>query len=410
MRHRILVVAEDVTLRSMLARWLMPAGYFVELAETDKRARAVLADGRMALTIVAPSAGIPMFDPGEKAGKLIIATEQPHDPGRFSRSAPVADAYLSIPLDQQEVLAQVDSVLRPSPGANDAALQAPEILSFDGFTIDLAGRSLRDCGGSEVPLTRAEFALLVVLARHAGRVLSRDQLLDAALGRRAEPYDRSIDVLVGRLRRKIEPDPKVPRFIITMSGEGYKFAAQLHENRLPAQTTFDAPAEEEPSAPSTERRQTTVISSGAPTRATLPLPDKPSIAVLPFENLSSDPEQEYFADGMVEEIITALSHIRWLFVIARNSSFTYKGQSVDARQIGRELGVRYLLEGSVRKAGGRVRITAQLSSCRTRSRSASLASSSRRCMRPRYACRLLGRRPTSAPTISICARSACSSR
>ena len=91
-----------------------------------------------------------------------------------------------------------------------------------------------------------------------------------------------------------------------------------------------------------------------------PLPDKPSIAVLPFANMSGDPEQEYFADGMVEEIITALSRIRWLFVIARNSSFTYKGQAIDVKQVGRELGVRYVLEGSVRKAGGRVRITAQL--------------------------------------------------
>jgi adenylate cyclase len=90
------------------------------------------------------------------------------------------------------------------------------------------------------------------------------------------------------------------------------------------------------------------------------LPDKPSIAVLPFENLSGDPEQEYFADGMVEEIITALSRIRWLFVIARNSSFTYKGHAVDVKRVGRELGVRYVLEGSVRKAGNRVRITAQL--------------------------------------------------
>jgi adenylate cyclase len=91
-----------------------------------------------------------------------------------------------------------------------------------------------------------------------------------------------------------------------------------------------------------------------------PLPDKPSIAVLPFANMSGDPEQEYFADGMVEEIITALSRIRWLFVIARNSSFTYKGQAVDVKQVGRELGVRYVLEGSVRKAAGHVRITAQL--------------------------------------------------
>ena len=102
-------------------------------------------------------------------------------------------------------------------------------------------------------------------------------------------------------------------------------------------------------------RATTVSSVSA-----LALPDKPSIAVLPFANLSGDPEQGYFADGMVEEIITALSRIRWLFVIARNSSFTYRGQVIDVKHVGRELGVRYLLEGSVRRGGARVRITVQL--------------------------------------------------
>jgi adenylate cyclase len=91
-----------------------------------------------------------------------------------------------------------------------------------------------------------------------------------------------------------------------------------------------------------------------------PLPDKPSIAVLPFENMSGDPEQEYFADGMVEEIITALSRFKWLFVIARNSSFTFKGKAVDVKEVGRRLGVRYVLEGAVRKASGKVRITGQL--------------------------------------------------
>ncbi len=99
---------------------------------------------------------------------------------------------------------------------------------------------------------------------------------------------------------------------------------------------------------------------GAAEPPALALPDKPSIAVLPFQNMSGDAEQEYFVDGMVEEIITALSRIRWLFVIARNSTFTYKGQAVDVKQVGRELGVRYVLEGSVRKAGNRVRITGQL--------------------------------------------------
>ncbi len=99
--------------------------------------------------------------------------------------------------------------------------------------------------------------------------------------------------------------------------------------------------------------------------AQLPLPDKPSIAVMPFQNMSGDPEQDYFADGMVEDIVTGLSQIKWLFVIARNSSFVYKGKAADVRQIGRELGVRYVLEGSVRKAGARLRITAQLVEAQT---------------------------------------------
>ncbi len=104
----------------------------------------------------------------------------------------------------------------------------------------------------------------------------------------------------------------------------------------------------------------TTTASVKPAPPALALPDKPSIAVLPFQNMSGDPEQEYFVDGMVEEIITALSRIRWLFVIARNSTFTYKGQAVDVKRMGRELGVQYVLEGSVRKAGNRVRITGQL--------------------------------------------------
>jgi adenylate cyclase len=116
------------------------------------------------------------------------------------------------------------------------------------------------------------------------------------------------------------------------------------------------PAQAKPSAPMATIQAANVEK---PT-ASLALPDKPSIAVLPFQNMSGDPEQEYFVDGMVEDIITGLSRIKWLFVIARNSSFTYKGRAVDIRQVGRELGVRYVLEGGVRKAGNRLRITTQL--------------------------------------------------
>src|SRR5579862_255875 len=113
-----------------------------------------------------------------------------------------------------------------------------------------------------------------------------------------------------------------------------------------------------PQSPGQARGEEGRVGADAPAR--LALPDKPSIAVLPFQNMSGDPEQEYFADGIVEDITTGLSRIKWLFVIARNSTFVYKGKAVDVRQAGRELGVRYVLEGSVRKAGGRLRITAQL--------------------------------------------------
>ena len=257
MRQTILVIAGDTELRRVLAQWLMAAGYLVELAETDRRAREVLANHKVAVTIIAADAPAP--DLGDTGGRLIIITQPSRSPVPFG----TADAYLSMPLDERKLLACVGSVLRASPSGEDAASRPPEVLCFDGFTIDLAGRSLCDSSGSEVPLTRSEFALLVVLARHAGRVLSRDRLLDA-LGRRAEPYDRSVDVLIGRLRRKIEPDPKVPRFIVTVLGEGYKFTARLRQPRTPAPSATGAlPQDELQAQPqSPERRQLTVVSCG----------------------------------------------------------------------------------------------------------------------------------------------------
>jgi TolB-like protein len=183
-----------------------------------------------------------------------------------------------------------------------------------------------------VPLTPSEFGLLVALLRGAGRALSRDHLLQAVAGREADAFDRSIDVLVGRLRRRTEADPKAPRLIVTVPGVGYKFTVR---------PTPAAAADGTQATPGTEL-------------------GKPSLAVLPFANLSGDSAQEYFADGMVEEITTALSRVRWFCVIARNSSFTYKGRAVDVKQVGRELGVRYVLEGSVRRVANRVRIAVQL--------------------------------------------------
>jgi class 3 adenylate cyclase len=181
------------------------------------------------------------------------------------RSPHSADASLAIPFDEQAVLTGVKSALQEEPSLSDEHSREPEILCFDGVTIDLASRTLHDYRGREVPLTRSEFALLVVLARHPGRVLSRDRLLDAGLGRQMEPYDRSIDVLIGRLRKKIEPVTKAPRFIVTVPGEGYKFAAKPHDSRPRALPLTSAATAEEgaPQAPlHPERRQLTVLSCG----------------------------------------------------------------------------------------------------------------------------------------------------
>jgi len=171
-----------------------------------------------------------------------------------------------------------------------------------------------------------------------GAPLSKDELINAAWPGLAVE-ESNLTVQIAALRRVLGEEPGGDGWIETLPRRGYRFIGPvMHEDRPPAPT----PRLEAASAPPPA------------------LPDKPSIAILPFDNMSGDPEQEYFVDGMVEDIITALSRMRWLFVIARNSSFTYKGRAVDLKQVGRELGVRYVLEGSVRKAANRVRITGQL--------------------------------------------------
>ena len=198
-------------------------------------------------------------------------------------------------------------------------------------------------GTEAAALSHRAVALLRILIDRAGALVTKDALIKGAWPGLAVE-DSNLTVQIAALRRALGEVPGGESWIATLPRRGYRFvgpAVTKSEDRVPATPTVDA------------------VTRPAPMMV-LALPDQPSIVVLPFENLSGDPEQGYFVDGMVEEIITALSRIRWLFVIARNSSFTYKGQAVDVKQIGRELGVRYVLEGSVRKAEGRVRITAQL--------------------------------------------------
>ena len=207
-----------------------------------------------------------------------------------------------------------------------------EEVSFGCFRLDLRRPELRR-DGQPVRIHRRALGILCVLAEAKGEIVSKDELMARLWpGRIVE--EGNLHVHVSALRKALDEHGEGHSFVVTVPGRGYRLAgltglrsAQLAEGSLPPQ---------------------------------LPLPDKPSIAVLPFANLSGDSEQEYFADGMVEEITTVLSRIRWLFVIARTSSVTYKGRAADVKQVSRELGVRYVLEGSVRKSGNRVRITAQL--------------------------------------------------
>ena len=210
---------------------------------------------------------------------------------------------------------------------------------FEEYAFDTDRRELHR-GADIVSVAPQVFDLLDYLIRNRERVVSKDDLINAIWNGRSVS-DAALTTRLNVARSAIGDSGEEQRFIKTLPRKGFRFVGPVREAQRPASVAVtDTPAQR--------------------LKPALPLPDKPSIAVLPFTNLSSDPEQDYFADGMVEDIITALSRFKALFVIARSSSFTYKGRAVDIKQVGRELGVRYVLVGSVRKAASRVRITGQL--------------------------------------------------
>jgi TolB-like protein/DNA-binding SARP family transcriptional activator len=205
------------------------------------------------------------------------------------------------------------------------------ILEFGPFRLD-ADAGILFHGAEPTPLGQRAVVLLALLVRRAGAPVSKEALIEAAWPTQTIE-DSNLTVQIAAARRTLEDLTGDPRWIETLPRRGYRYVGPaVHQDRAAAGS--EAPA--------------------------LTLPDRPSVAVLPFANLSGDAEQDYFADGMVDDIITGLSRINWLFVIARNSTFIYKGRAVDVKQVGRELGVRYVLEGSVRKTGARLRITGQL--------------------------------------------------
>jgi TolB-like protein len=214
------------------------------------------------------------------------------------------------------------------------------IYTFEDYSLDVERQELRR-GKDRVAVEPQVFDLLHYLIRNRERVVSKDDLI-AAVWKGRIISESTLTSRITAVRHAIGDRAEDQRLLRTIARKGLRFVGDVREGSTAVAGAVHA----------TEKQTD-------PTRS-LAIPDSPSIAVLPFNNLSGDPEQEYFADGTVEDIITALSRIKWFFVIARNSSFTYKGKNVDVKQIARELGVRYVLEGSVRKVGNRVRITGQL--------------------------------------------------
>ena len=213
------------------------------------------------------------------------------------------------------------------------------LYSFDNFALDAERRELL-AGGVRVPVEPQVFDLLVFLIENRDRLVSKDDLI-ASVWQGRIVSESTLTSRINAARKAIGDSGKQQSFIRTVPRRGFRFVGKLR----------DEPA--------------TAASSEEPVRATFPLSERPAIAVLPFVNMSGDPEQEYFSDGISEDIITALSKLRWFFVIARNSSFMYKGKTVHLKQVADELGVGYVVEGSVRKSGDRVRITAQLNDVAT---------------------------------------------
>ncbi|MGH6878075.1 MAG: winged helix-turn-helix domain-containing tetratricopeptide repeat protein [Rhizomicrobium sp.] len=217
---------------------------------------------------------------------------------------------------------------------------------FGGHTLDEDRRELR-CGRKLVAVEPQVFDLLKYLIENRERVVSKDDLIASVWGGRIVS-DSTLTSRINAARRAIGDSGEDQRLIRTVARKGLRFTGSVRQ---------ETGGTGQPALPVDE------ISESL--RAALPLPDRPAIAGLPFTNMTNDPQQDYFSDGISEDIITALSKLRWFFVIARNSSFVYKGRAVHLKQVAKELGVGYVVEGSVRRSGDRLRITAQLNDVAT---------------------------------------------
>jgi TolB-like protein len=220
---------------------------------------------------------------------------------------------------------------------------------FAGHTLDTDRRELSR-GSDSISVEPQVFDLLTYLVENRERVVTKDDLIASVWGGRIVS-DSTLTSRINAARKAVGDSGDNQMLIRTIARKGLRFVGEV---RVQSKSAERAKATDP-----------TPVESHEPTRLASPLAERPAIAVLPFTNMSGDPEQEYFSDGISEDLITALSKLRWFFVIARNSSFIYKGKAVHMKQVAKELGVSYVVEGSVRKSDDRVRITAQLNDVAT---------------------------------------------
>jgi two-component system OmpR family response regulator len=234
--HRILVVDDDARIQRLLHRLLTAEGYVVESVSSGTRMRSALGEKRFDLVIL--DLRLPGGEDGLSLAQGLRATSDVSLIMLTGKGEPVdkvvglelgADDYVTKPFDRRELIARIRSVLRRA-GATRAAVAHgdADVCRFDGWVLDLARHELTSARGQRIELTTYEFLLLAALARRAGQVLSRDRILDAIANRDWQPYDRSIDVLVGKLRRKLNDNPRRPRIIRTIRGIGYMLTPPVY--------------------------------------------------------------------------------------------------------------------------------------------------------------------------------------
>src|SRR5215467_5128407 len=259
-------------------------------------------------------------------------SNEPRIPGRYQTSF---WSTLAVPWDRLRF-----SMVSACVKIGDTAARGTKLLYlFEDYRLDTDRRELYRAT-SPISVEPKVFDLLVYVIRNRERVVSKEDLI-AAIWNGRIISESALTTCINAARNAIGDSGEAQRLIKTLPRKGIRFIGIVREEAKSAAVTPP-------------------VATPKPSHTSLALPDKPSIAVLPFQNMSGDAAQEYFADGIVEDIITALSRFRNLFVIARNSSFTYKGRATDVKQVGRELGVRYVLGGSVRRAGDHLRIAGQL--------------------------------------------------